>query len=118
MKNKIKPYLSGLLIGIVNGFFGSAGGVVAVELLKRDNVDSKKAHATSIAIILALSFVSVIVYLLNGKIDFTNSYKYIIGGFVGALVGSFLLKKIPNKLLRRIFGVIIIISGIRMLFKW
>ena len=114
---KIKPYISGLLIGLVNGFFGAAGGVVAVELLKKAGVDSKKAHATSIAIILSLSLVSLVMYMLNGQIDIGNSYKYIIGGLTGAIIGSSFLKKIPNKFLRKAFGIVIIISGIRMFFR-
>ncbi len=114
---KFLPYVFGLLIGIVNGFFGAAGGVVAVELLKKDGVDSKKAHATSIAIILAVSAVTLVLYYLNGQINLLSSYKYIAGGFLGAVFGVLLLKRIPNKLLKRVFGILIIICGIRMLFK-
>ena len=114
---KVFPYLSGLVIGLVNGFFGAAGGIVAVELLKKNNIGQKKAHATSLAIILSISIVTVITYALNGKISLTASYKYIIGGIVGTFLGVKLLNKIPNKILKKIFSGLIIFCGVRMLFK-
>lgn len=116
MKN-LKYAGLGFISGIVNGLFGAAGGVIAVELLKRSGIKPKKAHATSIAIILALSIVSAIMYLFKGALEWQTALKYIFGGLAGALVGATALKKVPNTLLRRIFGVIIIISAVRMLMN-
>ena len=47
----------GALIGLLNGFFGSGGGILAVTLLQKQGLPSRQAHATSIAIILPLSLV-------------------------------------------------------------
>ena len=38
-------------------------------------------------------------------------------GLAGAVIGGLLMKKIPNTLLKRIFGVILIISGGRLLLQ-
>ena len=51
----------GALIGLLNGFFGSGGGILAVTLLQKQGLPSRQAHATSIAIILPLSLVSLAV---------------------------------------------------------
>ncbi|MDF2566737.1 MAG: hypothetical protein K0R90_193 [Oscillospiraceae bacterium] len=109
-------YILGLVAGVLNGLFGSGGGVVVVPMLEKAEFEQKKAHATSIAIILFLSIISTVLYLINKNFDFTKALIYLPGGFVGAAVGAIALKKISNDLLRRIFGAIIVISAIRMLF--
>ena len=102
-KGKGYFYLLGAVAGVLNGLFGSGGGTVVVPMLQGADIESKKCHATSIAIILPLSFFSAL-FLMNG-LDFSwgTAFSY--------------LKKIPNGLLRRIFGGIIIFSAVRLWMK-
>ncbi|HKM32227.1 MAG TPA: sulfite exporter TauE/SafE family protein [Oscillospiraceae bacterium] len=109
--------LVGLFSGFLNGLFGAGGGVVVVPMLGKGGLEPRKAHATSVAIILALSIVSTISYWIGGTLDVMQALKYVPGGLVGAIVGALCLKKIPNTLLRRIFGSIIIVSAVRLLLK-
>lgn len=107
----------GLTAGILNGLFGAGGGIVVVPLLEKADIEPQKAHATSICIILVLSIISTVVYWKNGNIPFVETLYYIPAGLIGAIAGAFLLKKISNDLLKRIFGIVIVISGIRLLLK-
>lgn len=107
----------GFVSGILNGLFGAGGGVAVVPMLEHMEIEPQKAHATSVAIILPLSAASTVIYLMNGvRMDYQMLWWLVPGGIVGALIGSKLLKRIDNDLLRRIFGAIIIYSGIRNLF--
>lgn len=114
---KIKYYFLGLISGVINGLFGSGGGLIAVPLLEKTGIDAKKSHATSIAIILPLSIISTIFYLYNKSFNISDALPYIPFGVIGAIVGSMILKRISNKLLHKIFGGIIIISAFKMLFS-
>ena len=107
----------GLVAGILNGLFGAGGGVAVVPMLENAGIEPKKAHATSISIILPLSILSGIFYLISGHISFETALPYLPLGIVGALMGGWLLQKISNELLRRIFGIIIIISAVRIFLK-
>ena len=123
IKNKLKNlkhskayyYIVGGVTGIANGLFGSGGGMLSVPLLENTGLEAKKAHGSSIAITLPLSVVSTFVYSLKGHINYSLALKFIPLGLLGAIAGSWLLKKISNKILKKIFGIILIISGIRML---
>ncbi len=117
MKNNLKFGLVGLIAGILNGMFGAGGGIIVVPMLEKAGINPKNSHATSIAIIAGLSFLSFFGYYFGGHIDFQNTLGYIPAGAVGVIFGSHLLKKIKTDLLRRIFGIIIIISSIRLFFK-
>lgn len=117
MKKKGSYIATGLLAGLLNGLFGSGGGVAVVPLLEHAGVTAKKAHATSIAIIASLSLVSSLVYFQNGSIDFMSALAYLPYGIAGALLGAWLLKKIPTKLLKRLFGAVMIVAAIRNLCR-
>ena len=114
MKKKYSLIL-GSITGFINGLFGSGGGILAVPMLEKAGYEPKKSHASSIAITLPLSIVSTFFYAYKGSIEWKTALPLIIPGLIGALLGVFFLKKIPNTLLKRIFGVILIISSIRML---
>jgi uncharacterized membrane protein YfcA len=113
MKTKLKLII-GLTAGLLNGLFGSGGGVVAVPLLEHSGIEQRKCHATSVVLIFVLSLVSVIMYAMKDKLEYKTALGFIPAGIVGAIVGAMVLKKINNDLLRRIFGGIILISALRM----
>ena len=91
-------YILGLVSGIINGIFGSGGGMIVVPLLEKADIKTKKAHATSIAIILPLSIASAIIYLSYGHLEFFQGLKYIPGGIIGTILGCIFLKKSQQKL--------------------
>lgn len=113
----MKKHVMGLICGLLNGMFGSGGGVAAVPMLEGTGIEAKKSHATSVALIFVLSLATTLSYLLGDKLDFGLALQYIPYGVIGAVVGAVLLKKMPNSLLRRVFGVIILIAAVRILVK-
>lgn len=117
MKPTIKFGLIGFCAGILNGLFGAGGGMVVVPLLQKSGVDPKKSHATSIAIIAALSLISSVAYFSHTDIKIMDLLWFIPAGIVGAIIGCCLLKKINVDILKRIFGAVMIISSIRLLIK-
>jgi uncharacterized membrane protein YfcA len=109
-------YILGIVTGFANGLFGSGGGIIAVPMLEHAKLEQKKAHATSISLTLPLSIISAVIYGSKSSIDWSYMLPLIPAGLLGAVAGSIYLKRISNILLRRIFGGILIISGLRMLF--
>lgn len=107
----------GALVGIANGLFGSGGGIVAVPMLEYDKTEVKKAHATSIAITLPLSIISSFVYFSKGSIDIVYALKFIPFGIAGVFIGSKLMMKLSGITLKRIFGVVMIAFGIRLIMR-
>lgn len=109
--------LLGLLVGLVNGFFGSGGGILAVQAMEKIGLEDKKAHATSIMAILPLSIASGIIYFLNGQVSFTPDTWFLLAGACGGgLVGALLLGKLKGEWVNGVFTLLILASGIRMVF--
>ena len=120
MKNKFKKLkllLCGGIIGALTGFFGSGGGLFAVPLLEKVGLEPQNAHSTSLAITLPLSAISSIFYFSSESLNLSEAIKYIPLGIIGAVVGAKLLFKISGKLLRKIFAIVMIVAGVRILWS-
>ncbi|MCI9414376.1 MAG: sulfite exporter TauE/SafE family protein [Clostridiales bacterium] len=113
-RKNVKYAVTGALAGAANGFFGSGGGLFVVPLLTRWlHMEQRRAFATSVAIILPLSAVSLIVFLFRGTMDFFYALPFLLGGLTGGLISGRVFGKVPVTFLRRLFGLLIIYGGIR-----
>lgn len=106
---------AGVVIGFINGFWGGGGGMICVPLLMGVlKLPEKKAHATTLLIMLPLTMASIIVYFIGDNLPLLKSLNIGIGFVFGGLLGAILLKKISNIWLEIIFSIIIIAGGIKM----
>ena len=106
------------LAGVANGFFGAGGGMVlAVSLpffLAEDEKDSLFAYVT-LGVLLA-SAVSAAVYLADGRVSAAAVSERIFPALLGGGIGGLLLSRIDPALLKLLFSLIIIFSGVRFLW--
>lgn len=116
MKKYFLYSITGIVSGIINGLFGAGGGMIIVPTLEHFfEKETKIAHATAIAIILPLSATSAYFYLKNNLILFDVVLTTGSASVIGGLCGAIFLKKISGKLVRILFSISIIITGVRML---
>lgn len=116
-KDKVKLAWTGIISGFLNGFFGSGGGVVAVMFLRNIINDERKAHASATLMILVMSIISFVFYSIYGHVEWKSGLMFVPGGLGGAVLGTFVLKKIKTDKLHKLFGVILAVSGMVMLFS-
>ncbi len=113
-KGRWKALMVGALAGILNGMFGAGGGMVLVPLLIGwVGLEEKKAFATSVAVMLPLSVVSLIVFGSRDGEVFSQALPYLIGGIVGGALTSVFFKKISAMWLHRVFSVLLLYGGIK-----
>lgn len=116
-KAVLKNSLYGIAVGIVNGMFGAGGGMLAVPLLKKAGLSQKEAHANAIAVIVPITVISAAVYLLRGNVKVNDALIFLPTGIIGALLGTYCLKKLSPLWLKRIFGGFMVYAGVRLLMK-
>ena len=123
----MKHFLEGALCGLLNGFFGSGGGVAAVPVIEHEQEReasgpapaeaARRAHASSVALIFALSLTAAISYMFSGGIDYQTAWEYIPWGAAGALAGALFLRRIRAAWLHRLFGALICAAALRSLLR-
>lgn len=116
-KRILTAFLSGGIIGFINGFFGGGGGMIVVPLLQKYyKMEEKEAHATSIAVILPITVISAIVYLFKESMRWKELGFVSIGVLLGGIFGAIILKKASNKVIEYIFEAVMLFAGVRLLF--
>lgn len=114
MKNALIGFSSGLICGLL----GAGGGLILVPaFIFIDKMDEKVARATSIFCILPLVAISCAFYIKNQYIDWNIGIRCAIGGIMGSIIGSILLKKINNNFLTIIFTIFLFYMSIRMVIS-
>lgn len=120
MKSFLKEfsvYFVGLAAGIINGLLGGGGGMIVVPGLALTlGLTAKKSHATALAVILPASVISACVLLFTFKNDLVLLSATTLGVSAGGVVGALLLKKLKNPAITKIFAVLMLLAGIKLLF--
>ena len=112
-----KAAAAGSLCGILNGLFGSGGGMVAVPALQKAGLSQKEAHATSVFVMAALSAASAALYAANGRFSLADAAPFLLPGILGGVFGALFFKKAPSVLLKKLFGGLLIFAALRMLVR-
>ena len=116
-KNKFVLIAVGIMSGILCGLLGVGGGVIIVLYLTHFlHEEQHTAQATAISVIFSSAVVSSGIYWYNGVLDWHLIGLTLIGSIIGGCVGAKMMKKIPDKMLGKIFGAFMLLAGLRMLF--
>ena len=106
-----------MAIGAINGLFGAGGGMLAVPFLKSQGFEQKAAHKNAVAVILPITLVSAVTYYVKDIVSLKDAFVYIPTGIIGALIGTYVIKKISTKFLKIAFAGFMIYAGVRLLLK-
>lgn len=93
----------GMLVGVLSGTFGIGGGTVIVPALVWLGLSQRNAAATSMLAIVPTAISGVVSYATGGHVDWLAAVLLFCGMFVGGQIGSWLLSRLPELVLRWIF---------------
>lgn len=117
-KKMFKKIIIGFLAGIICGLFSAGGGLVLVPAcIYFLNLDDKQARSTSIFAIMFMVITAALFYYKDNFINWQVGIKCAIGGIIGSIIGSYLLKKVSNKYLKIIFVIFLLYAAISTLVK-
>ena len=108
----------GLLAGFSSGMVGIGGGIIIVPALVFFlGLTQHQAQGVSIGmLLLPVGFLAAFNYYKAGNLDFSKSL--IIGAsfVMGAYIGSKVSLNIDGAVMKRIFGVIILLISLKLIF--
>lgn len=109
----------GLVAGVVSGIFGVGGAVVIIPgLVLLVGLNQHMAHGTSLgALLLPVGLLGVLEYYRRGQVRIDLSALLALGLFFGAWLGARFAGQIPELMLRRAFGVLLLLMSVRLLIR-
>jgi len=130
--NNISPQLAGLGIGSISTLVAIGGAALIVPYLISKGLEMRRAIGSSAAIGFPIAISGTIGYAINGHInadELTNNEAIIgfvhipsvmiisIFGFIMAPIGVKMSTKLPIKVLKKIFAVLLVCLSIKMLMN-
>jgi uncharacterized protein len=106
----------GALTGVLAALCGVGGGLIMVPaFVFLMALDQKSAVATSLAVIISVSLVATYKYQSASLIKWQIVWPVMLGAVVTTWLATDWLKHLSNDFLTRIFAILMIVVGIRML---
>ncbi len=108
----------GLIAGFMSGFLGIGGASIMIPLFTVFfGLSQHNAQGTSLAAMLAPVFIlAVLKYYHEGHVNVQMAVLVAIGLTVGGLVGAQYAQVTPDAALKKVFGIYMIVIGIKMVF--
>jgi uncharacterized membrane protein YfcA len=110
--------LLGLFVGALSGVVGIGGGVLIVPaLVYLFHMNQHKAQGTSLGALLApIGALAFWEYYKAGNADMRAAVLIALGFLVGGYFGGIWAQRLPEVVLQRTFGTLLVIIGIKLLF--
>jgi uncharacterized membrane protein YfcA len=108
----------GLIAGMLSGLVGVGGGIIIVPaLVYFMSMSQHEAQGTSLAVLLLpAGFFAVYNYYSAGLVDIKSTLiiaaTFVIGGYVGSRIAI----SIDQALVKRIFGVFLLLVALKMMW--
>ena len=107
----------GLLAGFISGTLGVGGGIVIIPALVFIlGMTQHQAQGTSLAMMLApIGILAAMTYYKAGHINIRYALILMVAFILGGWFGSQFAVQLPALTLKRIFGALMLIMGLRMI---
>jgi hypothetical protein len=106
----------GLVAGVLSGMFGVGGGFLIVPaLVAFVALDQRVASGTSLIAVIPISVAALVGYASKDQVDLFIAMLLVVGGLVGAEIGTRLLDRLPIRTLQVAFAVVLVVAALRLI---
>ena len=109
----------GLMAGIFSGTFGVGGAIIVIPaLIFFLGFTQHQAQGTSLAFMIPpVTLMATIQYWKNGYVNWKFALVLSLMFFVGTYFGSMISIHLPEKILRKLFGGLLLIVAVKIIFS-
>lgn len=107
----------GFLTGILASMGLGGGFILVVWLTMFSDTEQRTAQGVNVLFFLPIALIALIMHLKNGLVNKALVKRCVLGGAIGAVIGTFGSQIISNGLLRKLFALFLLAFGLRELFS-
>jgi hypothetical protein len=110
--------LLGLTAGVFGGMFGIGGGVILIPaMVYFFGLTQHQAQGTTLAIMVPpIGLLAAWRYYQSGNVKLGMAVLICAGFFIGGYLGASLVQKVPDLLMKRMFGGFLMLVALKMIF--
>jgi len=109
--------LIGIASGIISGM-GIGGGTLLIPALTIFlNYNQHTAQNTNLIYFIPTAIIALITHTRNGNVEKKVLLKIVLFGIIGAVIGAVIAVNMKPALLRKIFGIFLLLMGISEILK-
>jgi len=111
--------LIGVVAGILSGLLGIGGATIVIPVLVFIyGFSQQQAQGTTLAMLIPpIGIFAAWTYYQQGYIDVKIAALLAIGFFFGGYVGAKIATSLPSSTLGKIFGIVLVLLGLRFLLR-
>ena len=108
----------GLITGVFSGLIGIGGAIIIIpSLVLLFGLSQHMAQGTTLALMVPpIGLLAAWTYYKQGFVDFKIAAFICLGFFVGGLLGAKFATQIPDQMLRKVFGFVLLLVSLKMIF--
>lgn len=116
--NIIFYLILGVIAGIFGGFFGIGGGTILIPaFIYLLGFTQHQAQGTTLAAMIPpIGLLAALRYWQMGNVKLQVAIFICLGFFIGGWFGADIAHRIPDLLLKRLFGAFLLLISLRMIF--
>jgi hypothetical protein len=117
--NNILFSIVGLTAGCLSGLLGIGGGIILIPVFMfLFGMSQHQAQGTTLALMVPpIGLLAAWEYYKHGYVDLRIAGFVCLGFFIGGLFGAKIAAVIPDTPLEKIFGVVMLLVSLKMIFS-
>ncbi len=117
MTDWLIPLLAGAATGVLSGFGIGGGSLLLIYMTGFVSVPQNLAQGVNLLYFLPTAATALPAHVKNGYIEKKALFPAILAGLIGTALAAWLATSLDVELLRKCFGVFLLVIGTRELFR-
>ncbi len=109
--------ITGIAAGTFSGLLGVGGGIIIVPtLVYVFKFSQHAAQGTTLALMVPpIGILGAYIYYKAGYVNVKAAFFICLGFFLGGLLGAKLAGRLPDRTLRKLFGIVLMLVALKMI---
>lgn len=118
MNANILYIILGMVAGIFSGIFGIGGGSILIPaMVFIFGLTQHQAQGTTLALMVPpIGLLAAWRYWQSGNVKLSMAAFICLGFFLGGLIGAHMVQNVSDPLLKKLFGIFLLLVSLRMIF--
>ena len=109
-------FLIGLISGVISGMGIGGGAILIPALVIFIKPEQHVAQSVNLLFFIPTAIVALTIHIKHKNVDFGTGIAILIFGLGGAMLGSKIALLMNGEILRKIFGIFLLVMGLYELF--